>query len=146
MRRTPFRNRIDSREGAKSSRPIGPALRNFQVHRRTARIPLGCKVFYSGVDVQGEGIIQDISLEGCRIEGNVPVRSGTKLSLVLAIPSLHSPTVIDRTLVVWSNSSRFGLRHELLLPSERAQLVRFLDSSLPTELSLPRQGPTSLST
>lgn len=146
MRRTPLRNRIDSQAGTKFRRSTSPARRSSQVQRRTARIPLGCKVFYSGVDVQGEGIIQDISLEGCRIEGNVPVKSGTKLSLVLAIPSFHSPTVVDRAVVVWSNSSRFGLRHELLLPSEREQLGRLLRNLPRMESSLPRQGLTSLST
>lgn len=145
MRHTPVRNPIDSQAGAKLRRSISPTLRNSQTQRRTARVPLGCKVFYSGVDVEGEGMIQDISLEGCRIEGNMPVKPGMKLSLVLAFPSVHSPTVVDRALVVWSNSDRFGLRHELLLPSERTQLGRLLDGPR-MELRLSGQRPTSLST
>jgi hypothetical protein len=68
-----------------------------------------------------------------------------KLSLVLAFPSLHSPTVVDRALVVWSNSDRFGLRHELILPSERTQLGRLLDG-VRLELRLSGQRPTSFST
>ena len=145
MRHTPVRNRIDSQAGAKFRRSISPALGSSQVQRRTFRVLMGCQVFYSGVDVQGEGIIQDISLEGCRIEGNVAVKPGTKLSLVLALPSSYSPTVVDRTLVVWSNGSRFGLRHELLLPSERTQLGRLLDGS-DIESRLPGHRATSLST
>jgi len=86
-------------------------------------------VYYCGINVQGRGVIRNLSLEGCQIEGGVAVKPATKLTLVLTLPNGYAPVVVDRTIVVWSDGNRFGLRHELLLPKERTQLERFLDDS-----------------
>src|SRR5262249_58605815 len=82
---------------------------------------------------------------GCQIEGGVAVRPATKLSLVLALPNGYPPVVVDRTIVVWSDGNRFGLRHELLLPKDLLQLERLLDDS-DTNPQLPGHRRTSLST
>lgn len=93
-------------------------------------------MYYSGINVQGEGVLRNLSLGGCQIDGSVAVSPGTKLSLLLALPNPSSPVVVDRTLVVWSSGNRFGLRHELLLPTEHIRLEMLLDGS-DTKSELP---------
>ena len=127
MRPQSFRNQADAALDTKLRRSVASRLRNFRAQRQASRTVLNCHVYYSGINVQGEGVIRDISLRGCQIEGTVIVKPGTKLTLVLALPD--SPTVVDRTVVVWSDGRRFGVWHELLLPPERRRLEKLLDSS-----------------
>ena len=136
MRRAPFRNQTDGHAGTKARRSISSRLTRFQAQRQVSRILLNCPVYYSGINVQGEGVLRNLSLGGCQIDGSVAVSPGTKLSLLLALPNPSSPVVVDRTLVVWSSGNRFGLRHELLLPTEHIRLEMLLDGS-DTKSELP---------
>ncbi len=141
MRREPFRNQMDLDGGAKLRRPT---RKTVQTQRQVSRILLHCHVYYSGINVQGEGAIRNLSLRGCQIDGSVDVRPGTKLCLVLTLPSPYSPVVVDRSIVVWSDGNWFGLRHELLLPTDRIQLEKILDGS-DTTAQLLNSRATSLS-
>jgi hypothetical protein len=127
MRRTPARNQADGEAGIRLRRSAPSRLTRFQAQRQAPRTVLNCQVYYSGINVQGEGVVRNVSLRGCQIEGSLSVRPGTKLSLVLVLP--HSPVVVDRAAVVWSDDNRFGLQHELLLPTERTRLETLLDGS-----------------
>ena len=104
-------------------------LKKVPTQRQTPRSLLHCQEYFSGINVQGGGVIRNLSLEGCQIDGGVAVRPVTKLSLVLALPNGSPPVVVDRSIVVWSDGNRFGLRHELLLPKDYIQLERLLDDS-----------------
>ena len=129
MHREPFRKRrkqTDIHGGTKLRRA---RLKKVPTQRQASRSLLHCQVYYCGINVQGRGVIRNLSLEGCQIEGGVAVKPATKLTLVLTLPNGYAPVVVDRTIVVWSDGNRFGLRHELLLPKERTQLERFLDDS-----------------
>jgi hypothetical protein len=143
MRRRALRHQIDIDAAIKLRRSISSRVRRSQAQRQASRMLLTCQVYYTGINVQGEGVIRDISLLGCQIDGSVSVRPGTRLSLVLALP--NSPVVVDRTVVVWSDSNRFGLRHELLLPTERTRVERLLNDSH-TRSQLLSHPATSLST
>jgi len=126
MRREAFRKQADLHGGTKLRRA---RLKKVPTHRQAPRSLLHCQVYFSGLDVQGGGVIRNLSLEGCQIDGGVAVRPATKLSLVLALPNGDPPVVVDRTIVVWSDGNRFGLRHDLLLPKDRSQLERLLEDS-----------------
>jgi PilZ domain len=127
MRRAPARNQTTGETGPRLRRSMPSRVTRFQAQRQVARTVLNCQVYYSGINVQGEGVIRNISLHGCQIEGSITVRPGIKLSLVVVLS--NSPLVVDRAAVVWSDDNRFGLRHELLLPTERTQLETFLEGS-----------------
>src|SRR5215831_3999613 len=128
-----FRKQTDVRGGTKLRRA---RLKRVPTRRQAPRSLLHCQVYFSGIDVQGGGVIRNLSLGGCQIASGVAVRPATKLSLVLALPNGYPPVVVDRTIVVWSDGNRFGLRHELLLPKDYIQLERLLDDS-DTEPQLP---------
>ena len=128
MHREVFRKQTDVHGGTTLRRA---SLKKVPTQRQASRSLLHCHVYYSGINVQGGGVIRNLSLGGCQIEidGGVVVRPATKLSLVLALPNGSAPVVVDRTIVVWSDGNRFGLRHELLLPKDHSQLERLLDDS-----------------
>ena len=133
MHREAFRKQADVHGGTKLRRA---SLTKVPTPRHTRRSLLHCQVYFSGIDVQGGGVIRDLSLEGCQIDSGVAMRPATKLSLVLALPNGDPPVVVDRSIVVWSDGNRFGLQHELLLPKDYTQLERLLDD-LETKPQIP---------
>jgi hypothetical protein len=139
MHREAFRKQTDVHGGTTLRRA---RLKKVPTQRQASRSLLHCQVYYSGINVQGRGDIRNLSLGGCQIDGGVAVRPATKLSLVLALPNGYAPVVVDRTIVVWSDGNRFGLRHELLLPKDRTQIERLLDDS-DTKPQLPVHQTTS---
>jgi hypothetical protein len=139
MHREAFRKQTDVHGGTTLRRA---RLKKVPTQRQASRSLLHCQVYYSGINVQGRGDIRNLSLGGCQIDGGVAVRPATKLPLVLALPNGYAPVVVDRTIVVWSDGNRFGLRHELLLPKDRTQIERLLDDS-DTKPQLPVHETTS---
>jgi len=67
-------------------------------HQRLKRL---VPVRYSGDGIVGEGIIQDLSLSGSYLTGNVPVSVGIALALELFVPANSEPLLIDRVTVKW---------------------------------------------
>lgn len=82
------------------------------------------------VDIDGKkgvkGLVNDLSLGGCRIGGNLAVRYGQHLPLRLHLPGQGSPIVIERAAVRWVGETDFGLQFMSMSSSERARLGELL--------------------
>ena len=100
--------------------------------RRSKRVPMSCPLFYAGIGVQGQGMLSNLSGQGCHVQGTVPVKKGMALTVGMMHPEQSHPVIIDRARVVWSKGRRFGLHLEVIYPSEREHLGRLL--SVPARL------------
>jgi PilZ domain len=82
------------------------------------------------VEVEGKkgvkGLTNDLSLEGCRINGNLAVRHGQHLPLRLHLPGREFPIVVERAAVRWVGQNDCGLQFMSILSSERARLGELL--------------------
>jgi len=82
------------------------------------------------VEVDGKkgvkGLTNDLSLGGCRINGNLEVRHGQHLPLRLHLPGQESPIVVERAAVTWVGQKDFGLQFMSIPSSERARLGELL--------------------
>ena len=82
------------------------------------------------VEVDGKkgvkGLTNDLSLEGCRINGNLAVRHGQHLPLRLHLPGREFPIVVERAAVRWVGQNDCGLQFMSILSSERARLGELL--------------------
>jgi hypothetical protein len=94
--------------------------------RRSKRVPMTCPLFYAGIGVQGQGMLLNLSGQGCQVQGTVPVKKGMALTLSMMHPEPSHPVIIDRARVVWSKGRRFGLHLEVIYPSEREHLGQLL--------------------
>ena len=78
------------------------------------------------VEVNGKkdvkGLINDLSLGGCRINGNLAVRPGQHLPLRLHLPGQESPIVVERAAVRWVGEKDFGLQFMSIPSRERERL------------------------
>jgi len=82
------------------------------------------------VEVDGKGgvkgLTDNLSLGGCRMNGNLAVRRGQHLTLRLHLPGQESPIVVERAAVRWVDEKNFGLQFMSIPFSERERLEGLL--------------------
>jgi len=77
----------------------------------------------------GEGLIQDLSLGGCRIETSIRIHPGTELEMRIGVPQGLMPVAVDRAVVRWEQGREFGVAFLFLRPSEQEHLQNLLRES-----------------
>jgi hypothetical protein len=73
-----------------------------------------------------KGLTDNLSLEGCRMNGNLALRRGQHLTLRLLLPGQESPIVVERAAVRWVVERDFGLQFMSIPFSERERLEGLL--------------------
>jgi hypothetical protein len=102
--------------------PIKFSIRSFR------RFPIQCRVYYSHDEGHGSGTIWNLSLNGWRVDGSLPVRPGMVVSLWV-LPPNDAPTLfVDRATVRWSRGLEFGLETGAIRENEAACLKRLVES------------------
>lgn len=110
-----------------------------QHHRR--RVPPACLVSFAPFalsisfcgDTEGEGLVINLSNQGCKVESDAGVRVGDAMSLIMLLPGEQSPTLVDLALVRWASGQWFGLEFVSLGAAEMNRLRGFLASALASE-------------
>jgi PilZ domain-containing protein len=97
--------------------------------RKSQRLKTFATMRYFGDGVAGEGIIQDLSLNGSYITGNRPVSVGMVLALHIFVPGDTELLLIDRATVKWVKKSKFGVdfdTHEPKVAERITQVIAML--------------------
>lgn len=94
------------------------------------RVPVATPVYFSNEAVDGTGHLWNLSLTGCRVDGSVSVRTGTRLTLLVLLPGTQAFMVIREAQVVWSRGQEFGLRLINLHAPEAARLDTFVRNQI----------------
>jgi hypothetical protein len=79
----------------------------------------------------GEGLLQDLSAEGCRIECARPLPVNTYLSLRLLISPTEPPILVDLAAVRWVREKECGVHFLSVQPPQAERLKKFLASTAP---------------
>jgi hypothetical protein len=95
-------------------------------HPKHERYPVHFKSIFStdGVHIE-EGLLLDLSLDGCRLRSATHVPSGIPLELQIR-PDQHSSICVSATVVCWKEDSDFGLAFKELPELESSTLTRLL--------------------
>ena len=100
-------------------------------HRRlTVYLPMS----FSGSDVKGEGVVCDLSSQGCAVETGVTVHMGANLMLEILMPDHDSPMAVDQALVRWTGARRFGVEFGRMRPEQQTRLGGIVKSDSPSEV------------
>ncbi|MCP9471292.1 MAG: PilZ domain-containing protein [Nitrospira sp.] len=95
--------------------------------RRHPRFPVGFRSSFSSINVvSGDGILQDLSLYGCKISSAVHVRPGTGIELSIEAPNDGLPIRINQAVVRWSGNGWFGLEFLDIRETEWTRLQRLV--------------------
>lgn len=84
-----------------------------------------------GGDVDGEGVVLNLSQCGCKINSEAGVQVGDAMSLIVLLPGEICPTMIDLALVRWENDKCFGVEFVAMGTGEFKRICQFLASSAP---------------
>lgn len=111
--------------------------------RQHPRFPVQFRSSFSSANlVSGQGTLGDLSIRGCRVISEVPVKVGTVLQLRIEVVD-HEPAVqVNQAAVRWARDGGFGVEFMSLTPDEWARLqhvVKELEMH-PYQLSAQAEG------
>jgi hypothetical protein len=91
-----------------------------------ARAMVHRQVEYQHARGQGDGMLLDLSLQGCRIKGAPPFPCGTRLRLQLWLPDQAEPVKLELAAVRWVQDDHFGVSFLEVTPDARARIEQGL--------------------
>ncbi|MBH0210352.1 MAG: hypothetical protein A4C66_11685 [Nitrospira sp. HN-bin3] len=91
--------------------------------RKENRFPVGFRSSFSSTNsMSGDGMLNELSIRGCRVRSLVEVNPGTVLQLRVHVSDHESPLVISHALVRWYRAGSFGCEFVNLGAEEWARL------------------------
>lgn len=87
--------------------------------RIRARVVAGLKVEYRHAGREGQGLLIDLALQGCRIQGAAGLSGGARLALRIWLPDQAEPVVVERAIVRWIKDDQFGVSFLEISPEAR---------------------------
>ena len=84
--------------------------------------------FLSSMNMEGMGVMLDLSSGGCRIESPVPVESGLLLELRIYAPNVEWPLMIEAANVQWVSGQTFGLAFFRIREDEQQRLGQVIEA------------------
>jgi hypothetical protein len=94
--------------------------------RKYPRYPVHVPIVFTG-DHDGEGIVTNLSLGGCRVEkADVAAVNKAFLTIRLGLPFHDVPLKIDAAVVRWSAGQDFGLEFVRIAAPEQERLTQYI--------------------
>lgn len=110
------------------------------VMRKDQRFKKLMPVRYLGDGMAGEGVIEDLSLSGSYMTGNVPVSVGMTLALQMLVPGDPEPLLIDRAVVKWVKGSEFGVDFDTPPPKVAERITQVISTLVKSQRGSSRKG------
>jgi hypothetical protein len=101
-------------------------MQPFEEHRQHPRHRVAYQCIFSadGIHIT-DGLVEDLSLGGCRIKGAQPLRPGTSMELQIR-PEHHAPVYVPYATIRWIEATTFGVEFTSLPDLESSTLTRLL--------------------
>ena len=58
---------------------------------------------------EGDGILIDLSFEGCRLLSDIPLEISERYHLILQFPKISRPLIVEESIVRWTQENTYGL-------------------------------------
>jgi hypothetical protein len=84
-------------------------------------------IIYRGEDFIGQGTMIDISIQGGRFAGTMPVEPGMRLGIYVDPPHKTEQLFLDEAVVTWVSGNQFGTRFTKIRPQDLQWLAGYLD-------------------
>lgn len=91
------------------------------------RVEYGLSVL--GESIRGQGIVQDLSVAGCRARSPVDVKQGDSISLLIDVPRYERPLHVDIAIVRWAKQQEFGMEFIRMAPDYQQRLQELIRTS-----------------
>ena len=101
--------------------------------RQAARFPATMHAVYAYTDTTGgEGVVQDVSISGCKVRSTTPAKVKAELRLQFYPPGQALPIEIEQAVVRWSGAGEFGVEFRRVGHAHEERLHQVL-SELPKQ-------------
>lgn len=105
--------------------------------RKDARFPIVMHAVYAYCSsTGGEGVVEDVSLSGCKVKSTTPATSGRELRLQFYPPGQALPIEIQKALVRWTGDGQFGVQFSQM-GQEHEERLQHLITELANHSSAP---------
>ena len=111
--------------------------------RIRTRVVVHRPVEYRHAGGQGQGMLMDLALQGCRIKGASRLSCGARLKLRIWLPDQEEPVTVERTIVRWATDDQVGVSFLELFPEARARLDQVFQLLHDAQQSAPHVIPVS---
>jgi hypothetical protein len=95
--------------------------------RTQPRFPVQWAMLYRGEDFVAEGTMLDVSLQGGRFAGTMPVEVGMRLGIYVDPPHKSDDVVIEEAVVTWVSEDQFGTQFVNMRPQDMDWLRGYLE-------------------
>lgn len=97
--------------------------------RKDPRFNVGWPILYIGDDFVAEGTIVDLSLDGGRFAGTMPVAVGMHLALFMDSPQKDEDLIIEDAVVMWVREHEFGAQFRKIRTDNQQWLRGYLETA-----------------
>ncbi|MDF0677071.1 MAG: PilZ domain-containing protein [Nitrospira sp.] len=99
---------------------------NWRIHRR---LPVAYPVIFGGAPFVGEGMVSDLSISGCSVNGERTVLAGSYIKLSVLLPDPTASLYIELGKVRWVRENTFGVEFIRLPTMSRHRLDRVMSQA-----------------
>lgn len=92
------------------------------IERKTPRYQMQVRIFFTAGELEGEGVVQNLSKGGCCVQSDTGAPDGAELNAWIYFPDYEWPLKVEQAVVRWHKEDQFGLQFVELQPAQRERL------------------------
>ncbi len=90
--------------------------------RKHDRVQVEYVASFSGEKIRAMGVVQDLSVAGCRARSSVVVNRGECFGVLIDVPRYENPLYVDLAVVRWAHDEQFGMEFIRMAPDGQHRL------------------------
>ena len=75
---------------------------------------------------EGEGTLIELSLGGCRLHSDIPLKIGERYHLILQVAKKPRPIIVEAAVVRWTHENTYGLKFTSMQSIHESRLRELL--------------------
>lgn len=94
--------------------------------RKNLRFAIQLPISFKGDKIAGEGVVFNLSLEGCAVGSDTSIKPGTYLQLRIQTSQQDLPIEVELAAARWSEEGEYGLEFIRIRAEEQERLRQFV--------------------
>lgn len=101
----------------------------MEERRKHVRVRVEYVLSVVGEKVRGQGIVQDLSVAGCRARSLLEVSAGDFVSLLIDVPRYDNPLHVDKAVIRWVKERECGMEFMHIAPEDQQRIQEVIGGS-----------------